>query len=148
VTSDADTPKESMTNAPQSEPYWKQEDSQMTPETILSAAVEHASDRKAEEIVSLDLRAIGGFADYFLICTGRSDRQCRAIHDGIHLGMKNEHGMLPARVEGVSEGHWILMDYLDVVVHVFTPETRERYRLEQLWGEAPVTRMEPATANA
>ena len=115
----------------------------MTPETILSAIAELASDRKAEEIVTLDLRAIGGFADYFLICTGRSDRQCRAIHDGIHLGMKNEHGMLPARVEGVSEGHWILMDYLDVVVHVFTPETRERYRLEQLWGEAPVTRMEP-----
>src|ERR1700722_6973199 len=67
LTSDADTPKESMTNAPQSQPFWKQEDSQMTPETILSAAVEHASDRKAEEIVSLDLRAIGGFADYFLI---------------------------------------------------------------------------------
>ena len=120
----------------------------MTPETILSAAVEHASDRKAEEIVSLDLRAIGGFADYFLICTGRSDRQCRAIHDAIHLGMKTEHGLLPARVEGMSEGHWILMDYLDVVVHVFTPETRERYRLEQLWREAPITRLEAVTADA
>jgi ribosome-associated protein len=120
----------------------------MTPETILSAVAEYASDRKAEEIVTLDLRAIGGFADYFLICTGRSDRQCRAIHDGIHLGMKTEHGMLPARVEGVSEGHWILMDYLDVVVHVFTPETRERYRLEQLWGEAPATRLESVTVDA
>jgi ribosome-associated protein len=137
-----------MINAPQSHPDPRQEGSQMTPETILSAIAERASDRKAEEIVSLDLRAIGGFADYFLICTGRSDRQCRAIHDGIHLGMKTEHGMLPARVEGVSEGHWILMDYLDVVVHVFTPETRERYRLEQLWGEAPVTRLEPVTADA
>ncbi|MFZ0384766.1 MAG: ribosome silencing factor [Solirubrobacteraceae bacterium] len=137
-----------MTNAPQSEPYWKQEDSRMTPETILSALVERASDRKAEEIVSLDLRAIGGFADYFLICTGRSDRQCRAIHDAIHLGMKSEHGLLPARVEGMSEGRWILMDYLDVVVHVFTPETRERYRLEQLWREAPITRLEPVTADA
>ena len=120
----------------------------MTPETILSAVAEHASDRKAEEIVTLDLRAIGGFADYFLICTGRSDRQCRAIHDAIHLGMKAEHGMLPARVEGVSEGHWILMDYLDVVVHVFTPETRERYRLEQLWREAPATKLEPVAADA
>ena len=120
----------------------------MTPETILSALVERASDRKAEEIVSLDLRAIGGFADYFLICTGRSDRQCRAIHDAIHLGMKTEHGLLPARVEGMSEGHWILMDYLDVVVHVFTPETRERYRLEQLWREAPITRLEAVTADA
>ena len=55
---------------------------------------------------------------------------------------------MPARVEGVSEGHWILMDYLDVVVHVFTPETRERYRLEQLWGEAPATRLEPVTVDA
>src|SRR6202046_5650181 len=137
-----------MTNAPQSEPYWKQEDSRMTPETILSAVVERASDRKAEEIVSLDLRAIGGFSDYFLICTGRSDRQCRAIHDAIHLGMKNEHGILPARVEGVSEGHWILMDYLDVVVHVFTPETRERYRLEQLWRGAPIPRLEAGPAAA
>ena len=126
-----------MINAPQSQPDTQRADSQMTPETILSAVAERASDRKAEEIVTLDLRAIGGFADYFLICTGRSDRQCRAIHDAIHLGMKTEHGMLPARVEGVSEGHWILMDYLDVVVHVFTPETREHYRLEQLWGDAP-----------
>lgn len=147
--SDADThPKESMINAPQSQLSWKQEGSPMTPETVLSAIVERACDRKAEEIVSLDLRAIGGIADYFLICTGRSDRQCRAIHDAIHLGMKAEHGMLPARVEGVSEGHWILMDYLDVVVHVFTPETRERYRLEQLWREAPATKLEPVAADA
>jgi ribosome-associated protein len=137
-----------MINTPQSQPSWKHEGSELTPETILSAAVEHASDRKAEDIVTLDLRAIGGFADYFLICTGRSDRQCRAIHDSIHLGMKTDHGMLPARVEGVSEGHWILMDYLDVVVHVFTPEIRERYRLEQLWGEAPATRLEPVPADA
>jgi ribosome-associated protein len=136
-----------MINAPQSHPEPEYEGSPMTPETILSGIAERASDRKAEEIVTLDLRAIGGFADYFLICTGRSDRQCRAIHDGIHLGMKNEYGLLPARVEGVSEGHWILMDYLDVVVHVFTPETRERYRLEQLWGEAPVTRMETVTVD-
>src|ERR1700679_2407165 len=136
-----------MINAPQSQPTWKQEGSGMTPETILSAIAERASDRKAEEIVSLDLRAIGGFADYFLICTGRSDRQCRAIHDAIHLGMKTEHGLLPARVEGMPEGHWILMDYLDVVVHVFTPETRERYRLEQLWREAPITRLEAVTAD-
>jgi ribosome-associated protein len=136
-----------MINAPQSQPSWKQEGSP-TPETVLSSIVELASDRKAEEIVSMDLRAIGGIADYFLICTGRSDRQCRAIHDGIHLGMKTELGLLPTRVEGVTEGHWILMDYLDVVVHVFTPDIRERYRLEQLWREAPITKLEPVTAEA
>jgi ribosome-associated protein len=86
----------------------------------------------------LDLRGIIGFTDYFVICSGRSDRQVKAIHDAIHEGMKNQHGVLPERVEGLAQGHWVLMDYLDVVVHVFTPETREYYRLEQLWGEAPM----------
>jgi ribosome-associated protein len=109
----------------------------MTPEENASAIAEYASDRKALDIVQLDLREILGYTDYFVICTGRTDRQCKAIHDAIHAGMKSEHGILPRRVEGVSEARWILMDYLDVVVHVFTPETREYYRLEQLWGEAP-----------
>ncbi len=79
-----------------------------------------------------------GYTDYFVICTGRTDRQVKAIHDAIHLGMKAQHGLLPQRVEGLSHARWVLMDYLDVVVHVFTPDTREYYRLEQLWGEAPV----------
>ncbi len=97
-----------------------------------------AADRKALDIVQLDLRGIIGYADYFVICSGRSDRQVKAIHDAIHRGMKADRGLLPQRVEGLSHGRWVLMDYLDVVVHVFTPETREYYRLEQLWGEAPI----------
>jgi ribosome-associated protein len=96
-----------------------------------------ASDRKALDIVQLDLRGIAGFTDFFVICTGRSDRQVKAIHDAIHAGMKAEHGVLPARVEGLTQANWVLMDYLDVIVHVFTAETRSYYRLEQLWGEAP-----------
>jgi ribosome-associated protein len=88
-----------------------------------------------------------GYADYFVICSGRSDRQTKAIHDAIHEGMK-ARGVLPRRVEGVSEAKWILMDYLDVVVHVFTPETREYYRLEQLWGEVPSRAFEPGRAAA
>jgi ribosome-associated protein len=87
--------------------------------------------------VQLDLREIAGFTDFFVVCTGRSDRQVKAIHDGIHAGMKSEYGTLPARVEGLTQANWVLMDYLDVIVHVFTPETRAYYRLEQLWGEAP-----------
>jgi ribosome-associated protein len=110
----------------------------MTPEEIAQAAAEYAADRKALDIVQLDLRGIISYTDYFVICTGRTDRQAKAIHDAIHQGMKSEHGMLPRRVEGLTQSHWILMDYLDVVVHVFTPDTREYYRLEQLWGEAPV----------
>ena len=78
-----------------------------------------------------------GYTDYFVICSGRTDRQVKAIHDAIHEGMKKDHGMLPRRVEGLPQAHWVLMDYLDVLVHVFTPDTREYYRLEQLWGEAP-----------
>ena len=110
----------------------------MTPEEIARTIAEYASDRKALDIVQIDLRGIIGYTDYLVICSGRSDRQNKGIHDAIHTGMKNEHGILPRRVEGLSQAHWILMDYLDVVVHVFTPETRAYYRLEQLWGEAPV----------
>ena len=109
----------------------------MTPEETASAVVAYAADRKALDIVQLDLRGMLGYTDYFVICTGRTDRQTKAIHDAIHAGMKAEHGMLPRRVEGLTEARWILMDYLDVVVHVFIPDTREYYRLEQLWGEAP-----------
>jgi ribosome-associated protein len=109
----------------------------MTPEAIALAIVEYAADRKALDIVQLDLREIIGYTDYFVICTGRTDRQTKAIHDAIHAGMKSEHGVFPRRVEGLAQAHWILMDYLDVVAHVFTPETRAYYRLEQLWGEAP-----------
>ena len=109
----------------------------MEPEPLAHAIAELAADRKALDIVQLDLRGIIGYTDYFVICTGRSDRQVKAIHDAIHEGMKREHKVLPARVEGLANARWVLMDYLDVVVHVFTPETREYYRLEQLWGEAP-----------
>ncbi len=97
-----------------------------------------AADRKALDLVQLDLRGIIGYTDYFVICSGRSDRHVKAIHDAIHTGMKNHHGLLPERVEGLSQARWVLMDYLYVVVHVFTPATREYYRLEQLWGEAPI----------
>jgi ribosome-associated protein len=115
----------------------------MKPEEMSLAIAAQASDRKALEIVELDLRGIVSYTDYFLICTGRSDRQTRAIHDGIHLGIKQEYGRLPSRVEGVTQADWILMDYDDVVVHIFTPETREYYRLEQLWGEAPTRSLDP-----
>jgi ribosome-associated protein len=109
----------------------------LAPEQMSAAIAELAADRKAVDIVQLDLRGMVGYADYFVICSGRTDRQTRAIHDAIHLGMKAEHGLIPRRIEGMPEAKWILLDYLDVVVHVFTPETREYYRLEQLWGEAP-----------
>jgi len=109
----------------------------MSPEDLTQAIAALAADKKAIDIVALDLRGIAGYTDFFLICSGGSDRQTKAIHDGIHEGMKKEKDTLPRRVEGLSEARWILMDYLDCVVHVFTPDTRDYYRLEQLWGDVP-----------
>jgi ribosome-associated protein len=119
----------------------RSEDS-LTPTELAAAIAEYASEKKAIDIVEIDLRGVLGYTDYFLICSGNTERQTKAIHDGIHLGIKDEHGRLPGRVEGLSEGQWVLMDYFDVVVHIFTPVTRDFYRLEQLWGEAPVRAIE------
>ena len=109
----------------------------LSPARLAELVAAFAADVKAIDLVELDLRDVLGYTDYFVICSGNTDRQTKAIHDRIHQGMKNEHGVLPRRVEGLGESRWILMDYLDVVVHVFTPDAREFYRLEQLWGEAP-----------
>lgn len=118
-------------------PLQRPEAASITPEELASEIVELAADRKAVDIVQLDLRGMIGYTDYFVICSGRTERQTKAIHDAIHEGLKSAHRRLPERVEGLPGARWILMDYLDVVVHVFVPETREYYRLEQLWGEAP-----------
>ncbi len=104
---------------------------------LLGAIVGYAEDKKAVDLVELDLRGVLGYTDYFLVCSGNTGRQAKAIHDGILEGLKREHNTLPRRVEGSAGAGWILMDYLDVVAHIFTPETREFYRLEQLWGEVP-----------
>jgi ribosome-associated protein len=109
----------------------------MGPEELLGELTRLAAEKKALDVVELDLRGVLGYTDYFLVCSGNTARQAKAIHDGIHEGLKHTHDTLPRRVEGSGESGWILMDYLDVVVHIFTPETREFYRLEQLWGEAP-----------
>ena len=110
---------------------------QLTPEQLADLIAGYALDKKAQDVVTLDLRGLSGFTDAFVVCSGTSDRQAKAIHDAIHFALKKEHGLLPRRVEGLTESRWILMDYLDVVVHVFTPETRDFYRLEALWGDVP-----------
>ena len=111
--------------------------SEMTPEEIATSVAEYALDVKAVDLLTIDLREYISYTDYFVICTGRSDRQVKAIHDRIAEGMKHEHKMFPVRVDGASSAQWILLDYGDVVVHIFTPEMREYYKLEKLWGEAP-----------
>ena len=109
----------------------------MGPEELTRAIATIASDRKAIDIVALDLREVAGYTDFFLICSGNTDRQAKAIHDAIHVELKKAHTILPRRVEGLSQARWILMDYLDCVVHIFTPDMRDYYRLEQLWGDVP-----------
>ena len=96
-----------------------------------------ASDRKAADVRVIDLRGIVSYTDFFVICSGNTERQTKAIHDAIHAELKREEGLLPRRAEGQREARWIVLDYLDCVVHIFTPDARGFYRLDQLWGEAP-----------
>jgi ribosome-associated protein len=95
-----------------------------------------AEGKLASDLVVLDVRELVGYTDFLVVCTARNERQAKAIHDEVHGRMKRERGRLPASVEGEREARWVLMDYLDCVLHVFVPELRERYRLERLWGEA------------
>jgi ribosome-associated protein len=105
-------------------------------EALVDRIASIASDRKAIDIRVLDVRGMVGYTDFFVICSGNTERQTKAIHDAVYEDLKAE-GVLPRRVEGAREARWVLMDYLDAVVHIFTPDAREFYRLEQLWGEAP-----------
>ncbi len=110
----------------------------MNSERLAAVIAGYADDKKAHSIVELDLRGVIDYTDYFVICSGGTQRQVKAIVDGIHIGCKSDHGILPARVEGLPGSEWVLMDYLDVVVHVFVQELREFYALERLWGEVPM----------
>jgi ribosome-associated protein len=115
----------------------------MNPAQLAETIAGLATDKKAADVVELDVRGVIGYTDFFLVCSGNTARQTKGIHDGIHQALKDDHGLLPRRVEGLREARWILMDYLDVVVHIFTPEARDFYRLEQLWGEVPARAMDP-----
>lgn len=100
-------------------------------------------ERNAREPVVLDLRGLSDAADYFVIASGDSDTHARAIADTV-MERGEAAGMEPAGVEGRGAGTWILIDYINAVVHVFLPRVRDFYRLEDLWGDAPLTRLEEA----
>jgi ribosome-associated protein len=104
------------------------------PEQIQTAAAA-AEDKKAQDLIVLDLRTAAGFTDYFIICSGANARQVRAIADGVMAALAAE-GARPAHVEGYDRADWILLDYFDFIVHIFAPETRAFYGLERLWGNA------------
>lgn len=104
---------------------------------ISIAAARAASDKKAEDIVVLDVAALLVITDYFVICTGRNDRQVKTIADEVEEQLRIEYGVKPIGREGVREARWVLLDFGDLVVHIFQPEERGFYRLERLWGDAP-----------
>lgn len=99
-----------------------------------------AADKKADDLVVLAMGDAVGYTDFFVLATGANVRQTQAIADEIQLKLRPRR---PARVEGEREGQWILLDYIDVVAHVFTPAARDFYRLEALWGDVPRVPLEP-----
>ena len=101
----------------------------------VAIAVGAALDKKAEDVVVLDLRKASAFTDAFVICTGTNIRQVQAIADAVEEALRQK-GLTPSLVEGYARGEWILIDYFDFIVHVFAPSTREFYGLERLWGDA------------
>jgi ribosome-associated protein len=103
--------------------------------------VEEALRFKALDLVLLDLSTLSSFADYFIICSGKSSRQVQSIADNLETSL-SEHGMKPLGIEGRQEGHWILMDYGEVIIHIFYEPTRSFYDLESLWSEAEKVRLE------
>ncbi len=96
-----------------------------------------AQEKLAADVVILDMRPACSYTDFFVVCTGGNPRQTKAIYDEVRERLKKEEGLVPRTVAGEREARWILADYLDVVLHVFTPEAREYYRLEELWGDVP-----------
>ena len=94
--------------------------------------------KKGQDIVLMDMRSVSGVADVFVLCTGTSDLQIKAIVDAVRDGIKDAAGERPWHVEGQAGLQWVLLDYVDLVVHVFSPEKRAFYELERLWGDAPM----------
>src|SRR6476660_6484796 len=111
------------------EPARKEEIRELSPEELALRIAEIASDKVAHDIRVFDLRGIVSYTDFFVICSGGTERQTKSIHDAIYQELKDEYGLLPRRVEGLTESRWILMDYLHAVIHLFTPDARSFYRL-------------------
>jgi ribosome-associated protein len=109
----------------------------IAPEALARRIAGVVDSKGATEIVALDVRALVAYTDFLVICTARNERQAKAVYDEVHERLKKDVGMLPGSVEGEREAQWVLLDYLDCVLHVFVPATRDYYRLETLWGEAP-----------
>jgi ribosome-associated protein len=110
--------------------------------TVANKAVEAASEKQASDIVLLDTRKVCSFADYFVICSGESTRQIKTIYEEVEHALKKE-GVLPHHHEGTLDSGWLLIDFGDVIVHIFASFEREYYQLDELWSEAtPLVRIQ------
>jgi ribosome-associated protein len=111
--------------------------------TKVALIVEAAQERKADDVVGLDVREISSFADTFIIATGTSDRHVRSVADSVEAALK-AHGDPPLGIEGYDEGRWVLVDCGDTIVHIFQHEIRDHYDLERLWSDAPALELKAA----
>ena len=111
-------------------------------------AAESAAEKKAENVVALEVAELLVVTDFFVIATGRTDIQVRAIADEVERGLFERGGIKPIGREGTDQNKWVLLDFGDLVIHVFQPQERDFYRLEKLWGEAPRLALPPEVANA
>lgn len=123
------------------EEVWRQLSERGDPSPELRSVAEAALERNARFPTILDLRGLSDVTDFFVIATGDSDTHARAISENI-LDRTREDGFRPVGVEGLNQGRWVLMDYVGLIVHVFLGEVREFYRLERLWGDAPLFELE------
>jgi ribosome-associated protein len=119
---------------------------QLTPLEQARRMAALVQDKLARDVVILDMRPVCAYTDYFVVCTGNNTRQTAGIWDEVHGRLKKENQLLPRAVEGATDATWIIADYLDVVLHVFTPEARGYYKLEELWDDVPQESVEAATA--
>jgi ribosome-associated protein len=118
----------------------------VTSEELARRVAAIADAKQAADIVVLDMRGMVAYTDFLVLCSARNQRQAKAIHDEVRERMKKDEGLAPDHVEGERDAEWILVDYLDAVLHVFSPEARDYYRLETLWGEAPQLELDLAGA--
>lgn len=107
-------------------------------QALARSAVDAILDKKGTDLTVMDLRGVSGVADYFVICTGNSDVQIKALAEAVRERVRDHHSEKPWHVEGFDHLQWVLLDYVDLVVHIFTPEKRSFYNLERLWGDARI----------
>jgi ribosome-associated protein len=118
----------------------------LEPRDLALRIAELADSKKGEGIVTLDMRELVSYTDFLVVCSARNERQAAAISDEVRIRLKKDERLLPGSVEGEGAAGWVVLDYLDCVLHVFTTEARERYRLEELWREAPRLELDLAGA--